>query len=89
MFSQLQKYSPRNFAATKWQSRQTKCWVPWNPPLIMLMQLSVKYNKSCQIASKVFYSNYWGRNTKTYAVSVPVTFYSGLNKKENVNETFF
>ena len=39
LFRQLQKLSARNIAALKCESRKTKCWVPWNPPL---MQLSVK-----------------------------------------------
>ena len=38
LFRQLQKLSARNIAALKWESRKTKCWVPWYPPL---MQLSV------------------------------------------------
>ena len=38
LFRQLQKLSARNIAALKCESRKTKCWVPWNPPL---MQLSV------------------------------------------------
>ena len=32
LFRQLQKLSARNIAALKWESRKTKCWVPWNSP---------------------------------------------------------
>ena len=44
LFRQLQKLSAQNIAALKCESRKTKCWVPWNPPL---MQLSV--NKCMQV----------------------------------------
>ena len=45
LFRQLQILSARNIAALKCESRKTKCWVPWNPPL---MQLSVNMHYSIQ-----------------------------------------
>ena len=59
LFRQLQKLSAQNIAALKCESRKTKCWVPWNPPL---MQLSVLKS---QIFSPYEFAK-WNHFTVTY-----------------------
>ena len=58
LFRQLQKLSARNIAALKWESRKTKCWVPWYPPY------AVKCKSQMQVAPGALTSYLVGKDSK-------------------------